>query len=112
MKDGKTLWDELCYTFEEGIREARSYIGMWESVEEYVDADRYALIHDKLVRQAKDAIWWRDATMLYFQQYSKMEIPADCTPTQHTLDELRRFRLGITNYENPAIDRLPEYTLE
>ena len=112
MKDGKTLWDELCYTFEEGIREARSYIGMWESVEEYVDAERYALIHDKLVRQAKDAIWWRDATMLYFQQYSKMEIPADCTPTQHTLDELRRFRLGITNYENPAIDRLPEYTLE
>jgi len=112
MKDGHTLWDELCYTYEEGIKEARGFIKTWESVERFVDQERYDQVHAKLIRQAKDAIWWRDATMLYFQQYSKMEIPSDCTAPQHTLDELRRFRLGITNYENPAIDRLPEYTLD
>ena len=112
MKDGHTLWDELCYTYEEGIKEARGFIKTWESVENLVDPERYGQVHEKLIRQAKDAIWWRDATMLYFQQYSKMEIPSDCTPAQHTLDELRRFRLGISNYENPAIDKLPEYTLE
>lgn len=112
MKSGRTLWNELCYTFEEGIQEARSFIGTWESVEKYVDLYRYGQIHDKLVRQAKDAIWWRDALMLYFQQYSKMDIPADCTQPQHTLDELRRFRLRISNYETPALDKLPEYTLE
>lgn len=112
MKSGRTLWNELCYTFEEGIQEARSFIGTWESVEKYVDPYRYGQIHDKLVRQAKDAIWWRDALMLYFQQYSKMDIPADCTQPQHTLDELRRFRLRISNYETPALDKLPEYTLE
>jgi alpha-glucuronidase len=111
MKSGRTLWDELCYTFEDGIREARSFIRTWESVEKYVDAYRYGQVHDKLVRQAKDAIWWRDATMLYFQQYSNMDIPSDCTQPQHTLDELRRFRLGITNYETPALDKLPEYEL-
>ena len=112
MKSGRTLWNELCYTFQEGIDEARGFIGTWESVEKYVDPYRYGQIHDKLVRQAKDAIWWRDALMLYFQQYSKMDIPADCTQPQHTLDELRRFRLRISNYETPALDKLPEYTLE
>ena len=112
MKSGRTLWDELCYTFEEGIQQARMYIGLWESVQEYVDPYRYGQIHDKLVRQAKDAIWWRDATMLYFQQYSNMPIPSDCTQPQHTLDELRRFRLRITNYETPSLDKLPEYTLD
>ena len=112
MKSGRTLWNELCYTFEEGIQEARGFIKTWESVEKYVDPYRYGQIHDKLVRQAKDAIWWRDALMLYFQQYSKMDIPADCTQPQHTLDELRRFRLRISNYETPALDKLPEYTLE
>ena len=112
MKDGHTVWEELCYTYEEGIKEARSFITTWESVEKYVDPYRYSQVHDKLVRQAKDAIWWRDATMLYFQQYSKMEIPSDCTPPQHTLDELRSFRLRISNYETPALDKLPEYTLE
>lgn len=112
MKSGRTLWNELCYTFEEGIQEARSFISTWESVEKYVDPYRYGQIHDKLVRQAKDAIWWRDALMLYFQTYSNMPIPDDCTQPQHTLDELRRFRLRISNYETPALDKLPEYTLE
>jgi alpha-glucuronidase len=112
MRSGRTLWDELCYTFQSGIDDARSFIKTWESVEKYVDPYRYGQVHEKLVRQAKDAIWWRDATMLYFQQYSKMEIPSDCTAPQHTIDELRRFRLGITNYETPALNRLPEYTLE
>ena len=112
MKSGRTLWNELCYTFEEGIQEARGFISTWESVEKYVDPYRYGQIHDKLVRQAKDAIWWRDALMLYFQTFSNMPIPDDCTKPQHTLDELRRFRLRISNYETPALDKLPEYTLE
>ena len=112
MKSGRTLWNELCYTFQEGIDEARGFIGTWESVEKYVDPYRYGQVHEKLIRQAKDAIWWRDALMLYFQQYSKMDIPADCTQPQHTLDELRRFRLRISNYETPALDKLPDYTLE
>ena len=50
--------------------------------------------------------------MLYFQTFSNMPIPDDCTKPQHTLDELRRFRLRISNYETPALDKLPEYTLE
>jgi alpha-glucuronidase len=112
MKDGHTLWEELCYTYQSGIDQARGFIDTWESVEKYVDPVRYRQVHDKLVRQAKDAIWWRDATMLYFQQYSKMDIPSDCTKPQHTLDELRRFRLGISNYETPSLEKLPEYTLE
>lgn len=111
MSDGHTLWEKLCYTFEEGIQEARGFIKTWEKAGKYVDSYRYQCIYDRLVRQAKDAIWWRDATMLYFQQYSGMEIPSDCTQPQHTLDELRRFRLGISNYETPALDRLPDYTL-
>ena len=112
MKSGRTLWNELCYTFEEGIQEARGFIKTWESVEKYVDPYRYGQVHDKLIRQAKDAIWWRDALMLYFQTFSGMPIPDDCTQPQHTLDELRRFRLRISNYETPALDKLPEYTLD
>lgn len=112
MKSGRTLWDELCYTFQEGIDEARGFIDVWESVEKYVDAHRYRQVHDKLVRQAKDAIWWRDAMMLYFQTFSNMPIPADCTPPQYTIDELRNFRLRLSIYETPALDKLPEYVLE
>ena len=112
MKSGRTLWDELCYTYQEGIDEAASFIKVWESVEKYVDSQRYENIHRKIVRQAKDAIWWRDACMLYFQTFSGMPIPEDCTAPQHTLEELRRVRLGISNYETPALDKLPAYELK
>ena len=53
--------------------------------------------------------WWRDAMMLYFQTFSNMPIPADCTPPQYTIDELRNFRLRLSIYETPALDKLPEY---
>ena len=112
MKSGRTLWDELCYTYQEGIDEAASFIKVWESVEKYVDSQRYENIHRKIVRQAKDAIWWRDACMLYFQTFSGMPIPEDCTAPQHTLEELRRVRLGISNYETPALEKLPSYELK
>jgi alpha-glucuronidase len=112
MKSGRTLWDELCYTYQEGIDEAASFIKVWESVQKYVDSQRYENIHRKIVRQAKDAIWWRDACMLYFQTFSGMPIPEDCTAPQHTLEELRRVRLGISNYETPALEKLPAYELK
>ena len=112
MKSGRTLWDELCYTYQEGIDEAASFIKVWESAEKYVDSQRYENIHRKIVRQAKDAIWWRDACMLYFQTFSGMPIPEDCTAPQHTLEELRRVRLGISNYETPALEKLPAYELK
>lgn len=111
MKGGETLWETLCHTYQSGIDAAASYITTWESVSKYVDSWRYSQVYDKLVRQAKDAIWWRDACIGYFQTFSGMELPSDCTPIQHPIDELRRFRLRISNYETPALDALPEYEL-
>lgn len=112
MKSGNTLWDELCYTYQEGIDEAASFIDTWKSVEKYVDAQRFNAVYRKIVRQAKDAIWWRDACMLYFQTFSGMPIPEDCTQPQYTIEELRRVRLGISNYETPALEKLPAYELK
>ncbi|MBO7487002.1 MAG: alpha-glucuronidase [Bacteroidales bacterium] len=90
MKDGKTLWDELCYTYQKGIEDAAEYIKIWEKAEPYVDNQRYQEVRTKLIRQAKDAMWWRDAVMLYFQTFSNMPIPDDCYPPQHDLEELKQ----------------------
>ena len=112
MKDGNTLWDKLCLTYQEGINEARSYMDVWKSVEKYVDDYRFQQVAVKLERQAKDAIWWRDAEIGYFQTFSNLPLPEGCQPFQHPVDELQKFRLRISNYETPALDKLPEYTLE
>lgn len=112
MKSGRTLWDELCYTYQDGIDGAASFIDTWKSVEKYVDSQRYNDVYNKLIRQAKDAIWWRDACMLYFQTFSGMEIPEDCTAPQFTLQELQRVNLRISIYERPNEELLPAYELK
>ena len=112
MKSGHTLWDELCLTFQSGIDDARSFVNTWNSVEQYVDALRFADVKAKLERQAKDAIWWRDATIQYFQQFSEMKLPKGCQPFQQKLDKLMKYQIGINNYTNPKIETLPEYKLD
>ena len=111
MSSGETLWDTLCHTFQKGINGAAGYIDAWADVRRYVDDERWNEVNVKLIRQAKDALWWRDATMLYFQTFSNMPIPEDCSEPQYTFEELRNYRLRITNFETPDPAILPEYDL-
>ena len=111
MKNGESLWDAMCHKFQEGIDAAAGYIDTWASVRKFVDEERWNEVNLKLVRQAKDALWWRDATMLYFQTFSNLPIPEDCSQPQFTFEELRRFRLPISNYETPDPEALPAYDL-
>ena len=55
----------------------------------------------KLRIQARDSEWWRDACLLYFQTFSKRPIPQDVEHPVHNLDEMMRFRIPISMYENP-----------
>jgi hypothetical protein len=49
--------------------------------------------------------------MVYFQTFSNMPIPEDCSAPQYTFEELSKVRINITNYETPDLDVLPEYEL-
>ena len=49
----------------------------------------------------RDAVWWKDASLLYFQTFSGMPIPAGIERPVHELEDMKRFRLEISNYECP-----------
>ena len=65
------------------------------------DAQRFEEMQRKLRIQARDSEWWRDACLLYFQTFSKRPIPSDVEHPVHNLDEMMRFRIPISMYENP-----------
>mgnify|MGYP002622238966 CR=1 FL=1 len=104
---GETLWDRLCHKYSEGVSEAEDFVGKWNSVKAYIDPERFDAVLKKYDRQAKDSWWWRDACLLYFQQFSNQPFPTDCPPPRHKLDELMRFHLRIDNYTAPNPDMLP-----
>ena len=106
MRNGFTLWDNLCYIYNSGVEDAREFVDLWQKVQPYVDTERYEAIQMRFERQALDAEWWRDACLLYFQQYSRRSIPADCPPPVHDLEELMEFRLHLDNYTAADMDKL------
>ena len=101
MKSGRTFWDELCHKYDDGVHEARRFLAIWDAIQPYVDAQRFEEMQRKLRIQARDSEWWRDACLLYFQTFSKRPIPQDVEHPVHNLDEMMRFRIPISMYENP-----------
>ena len=101
MKSGRTFWEELCHKYDDGVHEARHFLAVWDAMQSYVDVQRFSEVQRKLRIQARDSEWWRDACLLYFQTFSKRQIPQDVEHPVHNLDEMMKFRIPITMYENP-----------
>ncbi|MBQ6378929.1 MAG: alpha-glucuronidase [Prevotella sp.] len=101
MKSGRTFWDELCHQYDEGVHEARRFLTVWDAMQPYVDAQRFSEVQRKLRIQARDAEWWRDACLLYFQTFSHRLIPQDMEHPVHNLEEMMQFHIPISMYENP-----------
>ena len=101
MKSGRTFWDELCHKYDDGVREARHFLVVWDAMQSYVDSQRFDEIQRKLRIQARDSEWWRDACLLYFQTFAHRPIPQDMEHPVHNLDEMMKFKINISMYENP-----------
>lgn len=88
MKDGQTLWDELCYRYDKGVRQVRDFQKTWDQVQPYVDAERFSQVQTKLRRQSMNAQVWKDACLLYFQQFSKIPFPNDMERPVNNLEDV------------------------
>ena len=86
MKNGKILWDNLGIKYQEGVNEVKNMITTWESAKPYVDAERYQEVAQLLNIQLKEAIWWKDACMTYFQTFSNLPFPKEMENPKHDLE--------------------------
>lgn len=77
LSSGKTLWEEICYTYYKGADAVQQMIQQWLSLKGKIDDERFEHVRMLLNIQHKEAIWWRNACVLYFQTFSRQEIPAD-----------------------------------
>ena len=88
MKDGQTLWAELCYHYDKGVRQVRDFQKTWDHVQRYVDSERFSQVQTKLREQCMNAQGWKDACLLYFRQFSKMPFPNDMERPANNLENL------------------------
>ncbi len=74
MPSGRTLWDELCYYYYKGVDGVREMQKLWNSLQGKIDEQEFNDEQMFLKIQEKEAVWWRNACVLYFQTFSKMPI--------------------------------------
>ena len=98
MKNGRILWDELCYRYDAGVQQVREFQKTWDMMEQLVDPERFRHVQSRLKIQSRDAVWWKDACLLYFQTYSKRPIPFDIERPVHELEDLMRIKLELKHH--------------
>jgi len=85
MKSGRSLWDELVVHYDSGIAAVAGMRKTWAAMKPYVDAERWSQTAAFLAIQEKDAQWWRDASISYFETFSHKPMPAGHAPPPHDL---------------------------
>ncbi len=92
MKSGKTLWEELCYQYYTGAEKVKASQDTWKGLMPFVDKQRFEQVSMLLKIQHDEAVWWRNACLLYFQTFSKLPIPALYEKPAETLEYYKSLR--------------------
>jgi alpha-glucuronidase len=90
MRSGSTLWQKLCFMYQEGVNEVRSMRKKWDTLEGLIDDQRFNQVKSLLAIQEQEAIWWRDACVLYFQTFSKLPFPRGYEKPSKTLADFMK----------------------
>ena len=92
LKNGQTLWNGLSLKYQEGVNEVEAMQHVWNQTEKYVDSERFNEVKMLLEIQHKEAKWWRDACLLYFQQFSGKELPKGVEKPTQTLEYFKSLK--------------------
>lgn len=85
-KSGKTLWDAICHKYYDGADSVRWMQTMWNSQQGKIDSERFEHVKALLTIQQKEAVWWRNSCVLYFQSFSRQSIPKGLEAPEHSLE--------------------------
>ena len=86
MQSGRTLWDELVHRYTHGVDVVRDMRRSWDALAPLVDRERHTQVAAFLKIQEREARWWRDACIAYFQTFSQRPIPSGYPPPEHALE--------------------------
>ena len=104
LASGRSLWDELVHRYSAGVDTVRAMQRTWAIVRPAIDSARFAEVESFLAIQAREAKWWRDASLAYFQTFSKMPIPSRYEQPAHALEFYKALRCPA----DPTKPRCPD----
>ncbi len=93
LASGETLWDGMVHRYDRGVAYVAGMRATWDELRPMIDAERFAQTQTFLSIQQKEAQWWRDASIAYFQSIAKRPLPSGAAPPPETLEayKMRKF---------------------
>ncbi|PVM81087.1 alpha-glucuronidase family glycosyl hydrolase [Caulobacter radicis] len=85
-KSGRPLWDELVARYSRGVKAVDGMQATWADLAPYVDAERHGEVATYLAVQRREAQWWRDASVAYFQSINGLPLPKGEAPPPLSLE--------------------------
>ncbi|GHU61578.1 xylan alpha-(1-_2)-glucuronosidase [Clostridia bacterium] len=70
LKSGKTLIQHIYDTHFQGVEEVEEFLSLWDSLKEKLPEQAYESVRERLERQHKNALEWRDQINTYFYRMS------------------------------------------
>jgi Alpha-glucuronidase len=92
MQSGRSLWEEMCYKYYSAADSVKWMQQCWENMAGYIDEERFKQVKMLLGIQAQEAVWWRNACLLYFQTFSRKPIPAGYEQPEQSLKYYKELR--------------------
>ena len=86
LKSGETLWVGMVHHYDRGVAYVEDMQRTWDRLRPLVDPERFAQTEAFLRIQRREAQWWRDASIAYFQSLNHLPLPAGSAPPAHDLD--------------------------
>ncbi|HET8555400.1 MAG TPA: alpha-glucuronidase family glycosyl hydrolase [Rhodanobacteraceae bacterium] len=85
MRSGRTLWQALVHRYTRGVDAVKKMRATWRSLKGDIDAARYRKAATFLAIQQREAQWWRDASIAYWQSLNGLPLPPGYAPPAHSL---------------------------
>ncbi len=86
LGSGKTVWEELVSRYTSGVSEVASMQDEWAKLKNKIDPARHSQVTEFLKIQHKEAKWWRDASIAYWQSLNGLPLPNGFAPPEHSLE--------------------------
>jgi len=86
LPTGRRLWEEMLHHYDRGVATVGRWQKQWASLAGQIDGGRHQQVAEMLEVQAREARWWRDASIAYWQHVNGLPLPAGVAPPEHPLE--------------------------
>ncbi len=95
MGNGRTLWAELIHRYDSGVQAVVDMRRQWDALAGVVDPLRHADVAARLAIQEREARWWRDASIAYFQSVNHLPLPPGTAAPALSLEQYEAIKFSF-----------------